>query len=201
RGRKRNMAELVNERVRTHRTQELWNQRKVIVLNPCHAPTGVSLGFVGHGVRKSQVDRAIAVPEFCPVLEVVDEHVAQWPQRSVRESVVVSFDLVVLQPDAAQRVALFTRRNLYAAGIVGRFPVRVSGSPCHPGAMNATHRGIERRNKPSGWLPHLDSARPTNVFVRLAIRDENELAVVERSEEHTSELQSPDHLVCRLLLE
>src|SRR5258708_26684585 len=27
------------------------------------------------------------------------------------------------------------------------------------------------------------------------------LAVVERSEEHTSELQSPDHLVCRLLLE
>src|SRR5207244_7876488 len=27
------------------------------------------------------------------------------------------------------------------------------------------------------------------------------LAVAERSEEHTSELQSPDHLVCRLLLE
>src|SRR5207244_8025876 len=26
-------------------------------------------------------------------------------------------------------------------------------------------------------------------------------AVLERSEEHTSELQSPDHLVCRLLLE
>src|SRR5258708_13327244 len=25
--------------------------------------------------------------------------------------------------------------------------------------------------------------------------------VIERSEEHTSELQSPDHLVCRLLLE
>src|SRR5258708_28354397 len=27
------------------------------------------------------------------------------------------------------------------------------------------------------------------------------LSLVERSEEHTSELQSPDHLVCRLLLE
>src|SRR5258708_8984919 len=26
-------------------------------------------------------------------------------------------------------------------------------------------------------------------------------AVIDRSEEHTSELQSPDHLVCRLLLE
>src|SRR5258708_31258744 len=28
-----------------------------------------------------------------------------------------------------------------------------------------------------------------------------EIAVLDRSEEHTSELQSPDHLVCRLLLE
>src|SRR5258708_29384827 len=27
------------------------------------------------------------------------------------------------------------------------------------------------------------------------------VVVIERSEEHTSELQSPDHLVCRLLLE
>src|SRR5258708_24924556 len=36
------------------------------------------------------------------------------------------------------------------------------------------------------------------------MRDYPELAVaaeVDRSEEHTSELQSPDHLVCRLLLE
>src|SRR5258708_21242801 len=31
--------------------------------------------------------------------------------------------------------------------------------------------------------------------------DPARLAVEERSEEHTSELQSPDHLVCRLLLE
>src|SRR5215216_7976596 len=30
---------------------------------------------------------------------------------------------------------------------------------------------------------------------------EREAAEVARSEEHTSELQSPDHLVCRLLLE
>src|SRR5258708_31052563 len=29
----------------------------------------------------------------------------------------------------------------------------------------------------------------------------NECLVLNRSEEHTSELQSPDHLVCRLLLE
>src|SRR5258708_13822516 len=35
----------------------------------------------------------------------------------------------------------------------------------------------------------------------LAIQKEPIEPVVERSEEHTSELQSPDHLVCRLLLE
>src|SRR5258708_28420438 len=32
-------------------------------------------------------------------------------------------------------------------------------------------------------------------------RQERRLELVSRSEEHTSELQSPDHLVCRLLLE
>src|SRR5258708_10544728 len=31
--------------------------------------------------------------------------------------------------------------------------------------------------------------------------DDNQTAVTVRSEEHTSELQSPDHLVCRLLLD
>src|SRR5258708_31654434 len=37
-------------------------------------------------------------------------------------------------------------------------------------------------------------------FNQLPIPDDGH-AVHERSEEHTSELQSPDHLVCRLLLE
>src|SRR5258708_31742605 len=32
-------------------------------------------------------------------------------------------------------------------------------------------------------------------------RRQRRFAVINRSEEHTSELQSPDHLVCRLLLE
>src|SRR5258708_8055576 len=45
------------------------------------------------------------------------------------------------------------------------------------------------------------------LFVRRGIaalrsrRRQSRLGVAERSEEHTSELQSPDHLVCRLLLE
>src|SRR2546426_7673245 len=43
----------------------------------------------------------------------------------------------------------------------------------------------------------------TDQLVRLARNDEQVLAVLahERSEEHTSELQSPCNLVCRLLLE
>src|SRR5258708_18709351 len=38
-----------------------------------------------------------------------------------------------------------------------------------------------------------------NFFVHFAVP--GLVAAVARSEEHTSELQSPDHLVCRLLLE
>src|SRR5258708_10287386 len=39
------------------------------------------------------------------------------------------------------------------------------------------------------------------VPVRLGVREGADLVDAGRSEEHTSELQSPDHLVCRLLLE
>src|SRR5258708_39922907 len=38
-------------------------------------------------------------------------------------------------------------------------------------------------------------------LIPLVLLDAEERLGVERSEEHTSELQSPDHLVCRLLLE
>src|SRR5258708_30654826 len=44
--------------------------------------------------------------------------------------------------------------------------------------------------------PGAERGRPTLVRDRLAGHRQ-----VPRSEEHTSELQSPDHLVCRLLLE
>src|SRR5438552_13387120 len=37
--------------------------------------------------------------------------------------------------------------------------------------------------------------------VGVDVNAENHIFVYSRSEEHTSELQSPDHLVCRLLLE
>src|SRR5258708_8787428 len=50
--------------------------------------------------------------------------------------------------------------------------------------------GIERV---VSWICKLDHVRETIPYPRMLYRL--------RSEEHTSELQSPDHLVCRLLLE
>src|SRR5258708_23204341 len=46
------------------------------------------------------------------------------------------------------------------------------------------------RSQIRNWTLHAVNVRSNHVHV-----------VVTRSEEHTSELQSPDHLVCRLLLE
>src|SRR5258708_10413540 len=58
----------------------------------------------------------------------------------------------------------------------------------------AAVRGQMRESIVSGLThsPHMVASPPRMCFVS---------SVVRRSEEHTSELQSPDHLVCRLLLE
>src|SRR5258708_19970936 len=65
------------------------------------------------------------------------------------------------------------------------------------------------------WFPCCDSRNRIQVFIRstdcLSVRSADGTwcavkncctsSLTSRSEEHTSELQSPDHLVCRLLLE
>src|SRR5207244_12312166 len=64
---------------------------------------------------------------------------------------------------------------------------------------------ISQRRIVAQGLTHLGDARRHDVQRQLAPIDDNLLDRVGearvRSEEHTSELQSPDHLVCRLLLE
>src|SRR5258708_9791578 len=63
-------------------------------------------------------------------------------------------------------------------------------------SSEAAGRGTGRV-QPAEWAFHpIRSAGDTLAAAGLA-RDDGAL----RSEEHTSELQSPDHLVCRLLLE
>src|SRR5258708_10516733 len=51
-------------------------------------------------------------------------------------------------------------------------------------------------SRPTSAASH--SIRRTTAFTSGTAR---RYACIERSEEHTSELQSPDHIVCRLLLE
>src|SRR5258708_34350470 len=55
--------------------------------------------------------------------------------------------------------------------------------------------GDSQHQSPVDDDAELGGGREHDLLLQLAERDE------ERSEEHTSELQSPDHLVCRLLLE
>src|SRR5258708_25483291 len=54
--------------------------------------------------------------------------------------------------------------------------------------------------KASGGV-HGDAADSRGIFISVLARAGARGRLRERSEEHTSELQSPDHLVCRLLLE
>src|SRR5207244_13053606 len=51
------------------------------------------------------------------------------------------------------------------------------------------------------YLPGKMELGPRDILSRAMIQEIKAGRAFERSEEHTSELQSPDHLVCRLLLE
>src|SRR5256885_12681959 len=81
---------------------------------------------------------------------------------------------------------------------------------CSLGSVAATRAGMMKDGLADG-LPSASSTRPngvsssiTNVFLSVdAILDSEAIRSrpIARSEEHTSELQSPCNLVCRLLLE
>src|SRR5687768_8743450 len=164
-------------------TEKLRHQRKVIILDPGHAPPRASLCLVGDSMRKAEVDRAVSLPEFRAVLEMVDEHVAERPQRAIGKAVVIGVDFAVFEPNASQRVRLFAGRHLDASGFVRRFSVGGTRAPRHPRAVNSSHSGIERRDEAARGLPHFDPVDTPNVLVRLAIRDENELAVLQMLKE------------------
>src|SRR5207244_7435173 len=87
-------------------------------------------------------------------------------------------------------------------------PLPISHRPGHRGRVPLRSRGEPmgaHRRPPCPPPPHAARRRGRHALCRGWARGAKlrarEHPVAVRSEEHTSELQSPDHLVCRLLLE
>src|SRR5258708_3073712 len=98
---------------------------------------------------------------------------------------VVFFFLMIRRPP---RSTLFPYTTLFRSQAAPPVPARALGE--YLGRADRARRD------------HADAAHFADalfVFLRRAARGHG--ALHHRSEEHTSELQSPDHLVCRLLLE
>src|SRR5207244_8210753 len=78
-----------------------------------------------------------------------------------------------------------------------------SGDPVEYRQLMVTVAAGEERGRDAvlAELVRVQYARNDVSFDRGTFRVRGDTVEVFRSEEHTSELQSPDHLVCRLLLE
>src|SRR5438552_5290556 len=99
----------------------------------------------------------------------------------------------------ADRVYCRTHVHPFAARSLGRPPAAPTRSLERRGGR---HRLDDRQRH----LPHPRHDRPARgrratVPAELGAGGRGDVVRRARSEEHTSELQSPDHLVCRLLLE
>src|SRR5690348_9399258 len=86
--------------------------------------------------------------------------------------------------------------------VVGNLVQTGAGFNADPAKLNAAavanYAGAAKTATVTDFLMHII---PTTVVDAFARGDILEVVFVSRSEEHTSELQSPVHLVCRLLLE
>src|SRR5438552_10477049 len=76
-------------------------------------------------------------------------------------------------------------------------PATLKNTAEPPSASAVSPNGVATESRASDPTTKSDTLHP----VRGADAHEREAVRQHRSEEHTSELQSPDHLVCRLLLE
>src|SRR5258708_28433165 len=102
--------------------------------------------------------------------------------------------MIIYAPSEEDHASYPVRTALYrcCAGI-GADAAESQNVPRRPGAAGARRRPAR----------HVRAARPEGgdpVHREFRRAEERDLHL-QRSEEHTSELQSPDHLVCRLLLE
>src|SRR5947208_13491551 len=97
----------------------------------------------------------------------------------------VSFLLLLLLMRRPPRSTLFPYTTLFRSREAKR---------CSSSSKRRVNLSLARRRAASGSIPSFRE--------RLAMANsKSPISNLSRSEEHTSELQSPDHLVCRLLLE
>src|ERR1035437_2025858 len=84
-------------------------------------------------------------------------------------------------------------------GTLARVAAAISDAGVNIAAATCT--GSRERVELHILVPHAEAAKHSLAISHLAVTREREVVVVDRSEEHTSELQSRPYLVCRLLLE
>src|SRR3712207_8449276 len=91
------------------------------------------------------------------------------------------------------RSTLFPYTTLFPISSVGVIPLRRFSKPL----VSATHPRLRKRRS-RGYSEALAAVQP---LVRISVDGRKTRSGARRSEEHTSELQSRQYLVCRLLLE
>src|SRR5207244_12166147 len=104
---------------------------------------------------------------------------------------VVYFFLILSTPP---RPSLFPYTTLFRSR-----PDLAQCKDAKPGQLHPALPGPAAAWRRAGFVVHRN--RASIVRSSSAPEEERHVASHVRSEEHTSELQSPDHLVCRLLLE
>src|SRR5207244_9992059 len=118
-------------------------------------------------------------------LGMVFQSYAVWPHKTVFENVAYGLELRSVPRDELRRRVQQALDLVHLGELGERYPSEISG----------------------GQQQRVALARAIVVEPSLLLLDEPlsnldaTLREQMRSEEHTSELQSPDHLVCRLLLE
>src|SRR5947208_8139416 len=100
------------------------------------------------------------------------------------------------QTDPSPRVAARGRGEDHEAEVLAVPPRQAPGSP-----LGRAFRGAARGRLPFVLRVHAGLAGVAGLRQELPWGVGLASRGLSRSEEHTSELQSPDHLVCRLLLE
>ena len=114
---------MMNENLRCETPDLRGDEREMIVLHPDLRRGLRSERLLVDRFRESRIDLLIALPVLAMKLEMLDEQVAQRPQRGVREPEVIPLDVVLAEPDTTKRVPWLEGWDTKAADFVGSFAV------------------------------------------------------------------------------